>query len=941
MAQSYTGSFGTLIKPSSVVDQKVQTPSGGSATTGVLMLVGEATAGADVQADNISTNYFGPDELAAVIAKYQSGPLVDAFRIAQAASNDPNIVGTFTRAYLAKTNVSSKAIGSLSRAGLTAWSVIADRSYGDLGNLLNVSVTGTAEVAPTTTFTHIPSPQASNLEIRVSGGNKQTVSIAGGDLPSTVVASINGATGVLVTGGVDRGALGGVSGTLAVSGGGTSNIVITYSGTWAVIPTVGDSLVINATSAIKGASGLNQGYYIVTGAAAGTISATKLRDWTEPSAGVVTETVTATSVLATTDIQVFSPIAVRSVQGATRAVLSGTNGQLAIGTATGSTLVVTLGTGKVFDALPQAGDLVLAAASSLGVGNDGWHQVVSATSGTGAGASTLTLTRLSNGTQTTFGSQTVSFTCLKPVVDGVGKTLEFTSSGTESFALQAFTSSGVAANLLSTSSVPLLFTSATQYAAQINVARATDGLSETFLGQGDIVLKIGYHGNHVSGPVTGTMTISGTTLTTTVTGGTGTSLSVNLKNFKTLSDLVTFLGTQSGYSVSVGSALWGQMALTYTDANGVVQTVLDKATWGIGSDNGALPGQVKRDAWFLWNKLVTQSNSVQLGATLSVAPTAGQPEVQALAFLTGGARGATTQAQVAAAIDKLEKVRGNFLVPLFSRDASADIADGLTDAASTYLIDSVNSYAKSHAVLMSVPKRRKYRQAICSKKGSFTDTKLAAQNLASFRSNLAFHDFKFTDSSGTIVQFQPWAAAVNAAAMQAAGGYKAIVYKYANTSGALVADGSYSDQALSQVEDALTNGLMPLEQAPNGGYRWVSDQTTYGIDNNFVYNSLQAVYAMDTISATIAERMENAFVGQSVADVGAGVVLAYLASIMSDLKRQKLVASSDDAPLGYKDAMVKINGPVCEISVNIKLAGAIYFIPVTAFFTQVTQSAAQ
>jgi hypothetical protein len=41
------------------------------------------------------------------------------------------------------------------------------------------------------------------------------------------------------------------------------------------------------------------------------------------------------------------------------------------------------------------------------------------------------------------------------------------------------------------------------------------------------------------------------------------------------------------------------------------------------------------------------------------------------------------------------------VVPLFSRDAAADIADGLTDSASSYTIANVQAYAKTHCLKMS------------------------------------------------------------------------------------------------------------------------------------------------------------------------------------------------------------------------------------------------
>jgi hypothetical protein len=60
---------------------------------------------------------------------------------------------------------------------------------------------------------------------------------------------------------------------------------------------------------------------------------------------------------------------------------------------------------------------------------------------------------------------------------------------------------------------------------------------------------------------------------------------------------------------------------------------------------------------------------------------------------------------------------------------------------------------------------------------------------------------------------------------------------------------------------------------------------------------------------------------------------------MEDLKRLKLIAVSDDAPKGFKNASIKISGTSMAVSFEVKLAGAIYFIPIFFLVSQVQQSA--
>jgi hypothetical protein len=957
MAQSYTGTFGTLIKPSSVVDVQVRQSNSGVATTGVLMLVGEADAGPDVTLDStlVTNNFYGPDQLGAVLAKYKSGPIVDAFKLAVAASSDPQITGSFTRAYIVKTNTPSKASASLTRAGLTAWGTAADDAWGALGNLTNVTVTSAqAEVAPTTgAFTWIPfgSAGASSIGLRVNGGATQTLALAASTTPTVVAGQLNALSGVYATGGLNRSVITTITGTLALTGT-TGQIVITNSGTWANTPSVGDTLTITSTSVLGSGAVNNRGSYVVTAVSSSSISATKLADATSGGATNVTTVVTSTSIVATGDVLCYSPITLNNATGTARPVLTGLVGQGVTGTASGQSLTLTLATTQLWAATPAVGDL-LQIASNAPAGwtpatNAGWYRVTASGSSVLAGGSFITMTRLSDGTPVSFASANVALTtdlvCLRPDIDGTGKTLEVFALSGVTPQLQLFNLSATPVTWISVSGAPFLLTSASEYKALVSSARSTDNISESFSGDPAVVLAVGYNGSGLSTSITGSMTISGTTLTTTVTGGTGSNLTINLKNYRTINDLVGYINSQTGYTASVASSLYGQTALNFTDNNNVAQVVLDKGTWGIASHLSASPGRVKKAAYSLWTTIDQSSFLIfisQAGSVLSLPPASGQPEAQALVFLSGGARGGSSTTQVTAAIDQLEKVRGNFLVTLFSRDSTADITDALTDASSTYLVDSINAYVKTHVLAMSQVKRRRHRLGFVSKKASFTSVKLAAANLASQRVSMCFQDIKAANSQGVLTQMQPWGLAVVAASMQAAGFYKPIVNKFMNVSGVLMADGSYSDQILSQVEDALSNGLLPAEQADTGGYRWVSDQTTYGVDGNFVYNSIQAMYVADTIALTLASRVERAFVGQSLADVGAGVILAFVQGVLSDLKRLKLIASSDGAPAGYRNATVAINGPVAQVSVEIYEATGLYFIPITTIVNQVQQSAAQ
>jgi len=468
----------------------------------------------------------------------------------------------------------------------------------------------------------------------------------------------------------------------------------------------------------------------------------------------------------------------------------------------------------------------------------------------------------------------------------------------------------------------LLSVSSQEPGIELAITRPDIGLSETLDVDAAVALSVGYQGTTAVMSIT-----SGGLLTTSVTGGAGGNLSIDLSLFQTCNDLAAFIAAQPGYS-----------ALCEPSSQQLSPSSLDLvAAIGICSNaSSQRPGRIKRASY----DFQTVANT-SIALSFEADETSGQAGLPApmanAAFLTGGLRGATLAADIIDALDQVGGIQVNIVIPLFSRDASADIADGITDSGSTYTIAAINAAVKSHCIQYSTPKLKRNRICINSFKGSYADAKSQAQSLGNFRCSLTMQDVVQLNSTGVVTQYQPWYAACLAAGMQAGGFYKAIVNKQANVI-SFVDPVGFDSGSPGDVEDALSAGLLFLSKDTARNY-WVSDQTTYGFDTNFVYNSIQAVYASDLIALDLAQSFQNAFVGKSLADVDAAAGLSFLAQKMSGYKDIKLIASSSDAPLGYKNPKVVINAPTMSVAVEIKLATAIYFIPISISISQV-QSAA-
>lgn len=451
---------------------------------------------------------------------------------------------------------------------------------------------------------------------------------------------------------------------------------------------------------------------------------------------------------------------------------------------------------------------------------------------------------------------------------------------------------------------------------ELSVKRQDTNTNEAFAIESEVAFTIGYDGDSCA------VAIAGGVLTTTVVAGSGSNLSVNLDEYTTMADLAAFVNSQAGYSATSVAA-----------SNNLSPLRLDQTSFDAASSVGAEPGRAKKAAYNFAVK-VNESAVVDF----EFAASAGLPAETATAvYLEGGAKGSTSAADIVNAIPALEGIKVNFVLPLFSRDAADDIADGLTDSASTYTIDAINFAIKSHVLAMSTIKIKRNRIAVLSKDASYADAKSHAQSIASFRAVVCMQKSSQVDAQGNVKEFAPWHTAAIAVGMQSAGFYRSLTNKFANII-------SYKDPSgfdsgnIGDVEDGIDAGIMFL-QKETAGNKWVVDQTTYGFDGNFVYNSLQAVYMSDVLAIQLAESLEKFVVGKSLADINAAAIAAFIAKKMEEYRKLKIIGASDDAPLGYKNLDIKINGPIAEVKLEAKLATAILFIPIQLELSQIQSSA--
>lgn len=922
-----------LTIPGTYVAQKVISGQSGLPTAGVIALVGEATEGPgfDQEAD-LGANIYGPDEFEAVVQKYGSGRLVDAYRAIVAPASDPVIVGAPSAIYLVKTNSSSKAQAALGRAGLTSYALLSALRGGASGNLIRYkSEASQAEFPPVIsmkTYTPLLNGTATG-SIKINGGSSHSFNLPAFSDMETFASTIgNIDQGVVVNGGATVNVLTGkgtiptpVIITATVQGTGASSTlkislpagqVFGQFSNEGIInqPVIGSTAVIPAAgqygatpSVIKGSgptSTANVGSYIITAVNNTLSNAFIILKPVNVANPAALENVSGSVSAGEQDVIVWEQVSIYNISGTQRPVFSGTADWSA--TVNGSGTITVSFTG-VFTAKPQIGDFLKFSALWSGV-TAGYYVV------TGSTSNSVSFFRISYGAAGGSGSVSsslIGFVVLKPDIDGLGKTLE-TYGDWNSF-LKNIDGSNSAAS-------PAFYTSASEYINKMTILKET--VSNEILAGGNIAIKVGCTDQVASVTVTPTSVV--------LSDGTGTQ-EIDLNNIVTLSDLVAVINSRSAWTASVASNKYSFLSAK----------TLDSGVFGASTFSNNQPARIKRDAAD-WSSQLAGSTFV----STEVTALAGLPEVSStFAFLSGGARGATTGASVVAALDAVKDISTNFIVPLFSVDATDDAATGETDSLSTYTIDAINAAVKANVISSSAVKARANRQGFLSKQASFPDQQEAAGDISSFRCSMSFLNIKALSSSGSISSYQPWMCAVIAAGMQAAAGYRGIVKKFANVTGLFHAAGDYNPRSYSQKETALKAGLLPVEPVNTGGFRFVSDQTTYSLDANFVFNSVQAVYIADLMTLSLIDSFDRVIVGQSVAEVSASAALSFLEGQMFNFYRLKWITTSNDAPLGYKNASVKIQGGTMYVTVEAKLAGLIYFVPITLSISEVTQEAVQ
>lgn len=413
----------------------------------------------------------------------------------------------------------------------------------------------------------------------------------------------------------------------------------------------------------------------------------------------------------------------------------------------------------------------------------------------------------------------------------------------------------------------------------------------------------------------------------TTTSGPGTSgedLNIQLGTL-TISELVNLINNTGGGGVY-------NCVTTFFNAGTVTADTLDVYS---AIDIVRLPLNVKGAYKEIIDIVNAESTLVDATRQSNVY---GQVELITVAeYLSGGVAGGASNADFQSGFDAMLGVRVNSVVPLVSQDASADLALGLTDASSTYTISAVNAQADSHARLASNTVNRSERMVFSSIKDTFANSRTAAKSLNSEFSQMLIQDVDVVDVLGNVTTKQPHIAAAIAAGLRAGAPIgEPLTFKFGNISGFSHVD--YNSK--TDVEFALTDGLMVLEAPDSGGFRFVLDNTTYGKDANFVFNRGNVFSAAQYVAYNLRRQIEDIFVGTKVSSNNATSVKSVATQILTQYRDAEILVGDDtNKGLGFRNLVVTTVGNVTNLDVIITPVQGNEFILLTLVLDNIRQSA--
>lgn len=893
-----------------------------------VLLVGESSEGVPGNLLDATTAYF--TDYPTMQAFFTSGPIVDAARQIFTVQPSAVFTGSVGRVYVQQTNQASRAEKEISSP--SAYGKVVATKFGESGNFIKSQIVSSPEVLPAVSFQVLP--LSVDMEAAVSGVQAvgvASMSFSGVEDFASNLSTLLGAKASVSGGDLQDVVPSSADLTLAVSG---NNVVISSTINWTSLPKAGEVAIVPHSSGLAGTSGNNIGTYVVKSVTANTVTLEKVRQmdssgvgpvaWATPEpVSVAVTTGAAPFTYATGEVIFVSSVSVEVVESSkegaaaslemaaasaslvgvaavakmsSRAnLLNAANASFGSISAVASAdqLSVSLGAGAVWMAVPKLGDVVYVSPSSKVAGsskeNVGLHITMSAS------PSSVVLKRLDGGTGASVSSVALA---------GDEAALQ---------SLPAVVSSSVAAKKT---------VSSKEAQVSMNSLNTVSGerFPSTKVG-GKIALEISYAGSAAVAHVS-----IDTSRRIKLVADTEEVVMPTLK-YPTLAALADKISSLAGWSARVADA-------TLSSASPAVLDMVDEVACLSLTSEHAFAARIKND-YSSWVSFFAGTVSV-LDFVAGARPVkAGLPSGESSqSFLLGGAKGATSNADIQAALDAGLKVPAVQVLPLFSRDAYLDVADGLTEPESTYSIDSVHAALKAHVATGWSSSMRRERFGLASFFGSFEESKEKAQTMNYENVSMAFQLARATGADGNAQWFLPWMlqCCMAAGRSQAVLGTPLLRKSFNVLDVKHIPEPSiYSDtlsrdfdpESKAMVDEAIEAGLLTMGVVEGAGLRLVSpDLSTRSRVNDpkaWVYERNNVSFIFIEIIQTLRSVLEN-YIGERTTDVTAPEVASTVVNVLTTFVTSGAIVAFDRSPL------VTDLGNGYAVQIQVRPAEALEFI---------------
>ena len=394
---------------------------------------------------------------------------------------------------------------------------------------------------------------------------------------------------------------------------------------------------------------------------------------------------------------------------------------------------------------------------------------------------------------------------------------------------------GLAANLISVALA--VGTTANERVVTITAPDAfgvlTSEVSPSLGGTGKFTMQ------YVGASTACTVTITATTLTTTTASPNtpAEDLNLNLADFASLSDLVTYINNHTAYTAA--ALVTNAVSFSPLDLDAVAGVDV-KTLATLYSRNFDLANWINQNSAFITDTLTRGKTGP--AAVLTTTP------------LTGGTRGTSANSDWVAAFLAMRSVRINQIVPLASKDAVA--------VQGTFTYASILASVVAHAKFVSSTAGRNECQAWSGMDATKTNLIAAANGQNSEHLCLVGQKIiRQRASDGAIATLPEWATACALAGMRAGAPLgEPLTWKYLLATG-VTSDPSWSESNNDDCVDMTLNGVMVVNSITTKGIRLDKGITTFTKLDNDAYTEETIVQTWKAVGYDLRSALEDAFVG--------------------------------------------------------------------------------